>query len=120
MALQSITYDMSLTEAFDKLHENRQHLKSIRAQVHHYLTNYGNHWFFFTLGKSHYYKCYRSWARVSNQIEHFLQDPKNHYSQLMSVLDHELAKFHPRSFYAKKLLELQELIAKGLLFVNIH
>ncbi|MCS5710898.1 hypothetical protein [Candidatus Berkiella aquae] len=119
MGLQSITYDLSFVEAYDKLTQSHEHLRNIRHEVHHYLSNYGSNWFFFTLGKSHYFKCYRSWARVSNQLEKFLNDPKNHYSQLMAVLDHELAKFSPNTFYAKKLMELQALIVTGLLFINI-
>lgn len=120
MALQSITYDLSLKEAFDKLKESRQELQSITNEVHNYLSHYGNNWLFFALGKAHYQKCYRSWARVSNNMEKFLHDPKNNYTLLMQVLDHEIAKFPPKTFYAKQLVRLQQLIVSGLLFVNVH
>lgn len=119
MALQSITYDLSVGEALDKIKSSREHLQTITNEVQGYLSNYGNNWLFFTIGKAHYYKCFRSWARVNNHLEKFLSDPKNNYSLLMTVIDHELAKFHPQSFYAKKLYELQRLIASGLLFLNI-
>jgi|GEM_PF-6392515 len=119
MAMQSITYNLGIKEAFDRLYSSRQHLQNINEEMQNYLNNYGNNWFFFALGKAHYYKCYRSWARVSNHLEKFMRDPKNNYTLLMSVIDHELAKFAPQLFYAKKLKELQQLIISGLLFVNI-
>lgn len=119
MALQSITYDLSVGEALDKVQASREHLQKIINEIQVYLSNYGNNWLFFTIGKSHYYKCFRSWARVNNHLEKFLNDPKNNYSLLMTVIDHELAKFHPHSFYAKKVIELQRLIVSGLLFLKV-
>lgn len=119
MALHSISYQLGAKEAFDKFYDSRQHLKAIILEMKNYLNNYGNNWFFFALGKAHYYKCYRSWARVSNHLQKFMHDPKNNYTLLMSVIDHELAKFAPQTFYAKKLLELQNLIVSGLLFIQV-
>ena len=117
MALQSITYNLGIKEAFDRFYDSRAHLKTIHREMQSYLDHYGSNWFFFTVGKSHYYKCYRSWARVSNHLDKFMNDPKNNYSVLMSVIDHELAKFAPQTYYAKKLTELQKLIVSGLLFI---
>jgi hypothetical protein len=119
MALQSITYNLDIKEAFDRVYDSRSHLKTINHEMENYLNNYGNNWFFFALGKAHYYKCYRSWARVSNHLQKFMNDPKNNYTLLMSVIDHELAKFTPQTFYAKKLVELQNLIVSGLLFIQV-
>jgi hypothetical protein len=109
MAVQSTTYgDVELTA-----HDCDAQLKEIVGRVNQYLYDIGHSWFFHTMNRAYFQKCCRSWVRVVTHLETFLADPRSNYSMLMLVLEHEMTKFHPKSFYAKQLKALEQLLVQG-------
>lgn len=111
MAVQSVTYSVSLK--IEKVEESQKQLQDIIVAVHHYLYNFGHNWFYLAVGRAYYLKCSRSWVRVTTHIEKFLHSPRDNYSLLMSVLDHELQKFPANSYYSKQLQLLADFFRKG-------
>lgn len=111
MATQSSTFgqniDIKMIEASNK------ELHDIISQINQYLYDFGHNWFLHAVAKSYFHKCSRSWVRVSNHLDKFLENPRNNYSLLMIVLEHELDKFPHQSFYRKKLISLHHLVSMG-------
>ncbi|MGD9592339.1 MAG: hypothetical protein AB7V32_07455 [Candidatus Berkiella sp.] len=96
-----------------------EELHHIIDEINHYLYNFGHSWIFLSIGRSHFQKCSRSWARVYVHLGKFLQDPRSNYSLLMTILDHEKQKFPQGSFYAKKLIKLEQLVCLGPIFQTL-
>ncbi|MBI2791996.1 MAG: hypothetical protein HYX61_08560 [Gammaproteobacteria bacterium] len=114
MSTQSSTYGDSVK--IEKVEAPDHELNEIISQIHHYLFNFGHNWFFLFLGRSYFHKCCASWVHVSTHLDKFLQNPRNNYTLLMLVLENEIAKFPPQSFYGKKLKSLEQLVSMGLNF----
>jgi hypothetical protein len=111
MVIENTTYGAQIERI--PTQDGDQHLQEIISQVQGYFFNFESNWFYLFLAKSYYHKCHRSWTVVNTHLETFLEDPKTHYSLLMVVLELEMEKFHPRSFYCKQLKALLELISAG-------
>lgn len=111
MAVQSITSGIS--SKIKKVDTSHQQLEGIIEAVYHYLFNFGHNWFYLAIGKSYYLKCSRSWVRVTTHIEKFLRAPRENYTLLMLVLDLELQKFSPNSYYGKHLKALKDFFRRG-------
>lgn len=110
MALQSSMHGLSkdVVQA-----EGDQRLSEIIDGIHFYLKHFGQNWLYVSIARSYYLRCSRSWSKVAMHLEKFLYNPRNNYSLFMVVLEHEIQKFPPRSYYGKQLQALQRLIRQG-------
>lgn len=111
MAMSSTTIGFTTEIPDVKVCDKQLHV--IVDEINRYLFNFGRNWFFLSVGRAHYQKCCRSWARVYTHLDKFLNDPRSNYSLLMVVLEHEKQKFPQGSYYAKRLKELEHLVSMG-------
>ncbi len=118
MATHSTTYSLSADLA--QIIDCDKELQGIINEVNHYLYNFAHNWFYLAIGRSHFHKCTRSWIRVYTHLEKFLQDPRSNYSMLMFVLEHEIQKFPKGSFLYNKFIRLEQLVAMGPHFSDLH
>ncbi len=111
MAINSTTYVLN-HRAILESHGCDEELEEIIGDVNYYLYQFSQSWmFYFAYG--YYFKCYRSWLSIRSHLEIFLRNPKANYSMIMFLLEHEIARFPPNSFYCTKLKALAQLIATG-------
>lgn len=109
---QSFIFNLDVKK-IEKTKDSEKQLQDIIIAIQHYLYNFGHSWLYLAIGRSYYQKCNRSWARVITHIEKFLRSPRDNYTLLMSVLEHELEKFPPNSYYGKHLKSLEDLFRTG-------
>lgn len=110
MAISSTPYEVGETVEVTQEDVN---LQQLLTEVNNYLFNFSNNWFFLAVGRGYFRKCVRSWTRVTVHLEKFLQNPRNHYSLFMSILDIEIQRFPKSSYYGQHLKALSRLLAKG-------
>jgi hypothetical protein len=111
MAINTTTYVLTHTAILES-HACDEALEEIIFDINNYLFHFSQSWMMYIAG-AHYFRCYRSWIRVNAHLEIFLKNPKAKYSMFMFLLEHELSRFLPHTYYHRKLKSLAELIAKG-------
>lgn len=95
-----------------------QDLEAIVWEIYLYLQNLGFRRFHRFLGKRRIERASASWTEVNIQLSHFVEDPKNNYSKLMSTIEHEKAKFNHNSPYVHHLAKLEDFLKQSPQFSN--
>lgn len=111
MATISTTYGYGIHKSKPK--DADKELVSIVHDIQKYLKRTETKRFYLSITLKYHKRCCKSWARVGLQLQKFLNDPKSHYSLLMSTLEKEIEKFPKKSFYGERLLILHQLIEQG-------
>ena len=111
MAIESTTFGISsIAEKFENYDAR---LQAILLRIHLYLFKFGNNWLYSTLRKNYFHKCNKSWGIINESLDRFIDNPRDNYSALMTVLEQERQRFPSHSYYGKQLRELADFIAAG-------
>lgn len=90
-----------------------QTLEEIIQDIYDYLQKIGVGKFNRFLGRKRADKCAASWTHINIHLTRFVENPKQEYSRLMSVIEEEKQKFSTTPEYAVKLDKLSDFLRKG-------
>jgi hypothetical protein len=95
-----------------------QTLEEIIHDIYEYLQKLGVRRFNRFLGRKQAQKCAASWTQINLHLKDFVDDPKNNYTKLMTVLDAEKQRFTATPEYVAKLDKLSKFLKKGPKFAQ--
>lgn len=110
MATQGIDYNKVFLDSVDDIHAS---INTILNNIRNHFKFHRPHKHYLSLSNRHFNRCYNSWSRLEPKLEEFFSHPRQNYTNVMWLIEHDLEKLPDNNMYTRELRKLAGILSQG-------